>query len=209
MWTAPTGISTRTTRRLAQPGRCALLADAASQCFSAIYGGLAVRCRRPAGSLSGAWRCAVPLLGRRSAAHADYAGSDPANARHAAAKRRTACVQACKALFLFLQAKQDTTELEARGKALKEAIGAAEARLAELETARDAALAQIGNLVHDSVPVDDDEVRLFVSGLLSLCQMYCRAARGCWQRDTPRAVAVGGVLASTLDRLLDLLLNTV
>ncbi len=57
------------------------------------------------------------------------------------------------------QAKQDTTELESRGKALKEGIGAAEKRLAEVEVARDAALAQIGNLVHDSVPVDDDEVR--------------------------------------------------
>ncbi len=55
---------------------------------------------------------------------------------------------------LSAKAKQDTTELEARGKALKEAIGAAEARLTEIETARDAALAQIGNLVHDSVPVD-------------------------------------------------------
>ncbi len=57
------------------------------------------------------------------------------------------------------QAKQDTTELESRGKALKEGIGGAEKQLAEVEVARDAALAHIGNLVHDSVPVDDDEVR--------------------------------------------------
>ena len=76
------------------------------------------------------------------------------------------------------QAKQDTTELESRGKALKEGIGAAEKRLAEVEIARDAALAQIGNLVHDSVPVDDDEVRRQSAKiLLGACRRELRRAR--------------------------------
>ena len=87
------------------------------------------------------------------------------------------------ALVVAVKAKQDTTELEARGKALKEAIGAADARLTEIETARDAALAQIGNLVHDSVPIDDDEVRecqhatLSQEGLWLICNILIEDVR--------------------------------
>ena len=80
------------------------------------------------------------------------------------------------------QAKQDTTELESRGKALKEGIGAAEKRLAEVEAARDAALAQIGNLVHDSVPVDDDEVRGRPAKCFCWCPSITRPARALWAR---------------------------
>ena len=82
---------------------------------------------------------------------------------------------ATKRASLTAQAKQDTKELESRGKALKEGIGAAERRLAELEIARDAALAQIGNLVHDSVPVDDDEVR--GQGVKPLCNFAAMGFR--------------------------------
>lgn len=56
------------------------------------------------------------------------------------------------------QAKQDTSELEVTGKGLKAGIVACEERMAEIEVARDAAIAPLGNLVHDSVPVDNDEV---------------------------------------------------
>ena len=71
-------------------------------------------------------------------------------------KAPTSANLACCAL---LQAKQDTSELEVKGKAIKERIAACEENLRQLETARDAALAPIGNLVHDTVPIDNDEVR--------------------------------------------------
>lgn len=42
---------------------------------------------------------------------------------------------------------------------MKAAVKEAEEGEAALAAARDEALLPIGNLVHDSVPVDDDEVR--------------------------------------------------
>lgn len=45
-----------------------------------------------------------------------------------------------------------------KGKALKAAIVACEEQMNAFEVARDAAIAPLGNLVHDSVPVDNDEV---------------------------------------------------
>lgn len=56
------------------------------------------------------------------------------------------------------------------GKTIKERISAGEERLQQLELARDAALAHIGNLVHDSVPVDDDEVCF---PPLNMCSEMC------------------------------------
>jgi seryl-tRNA synthetase len=55
------------------------------------------------------------------------------------------------------KAKQDSSELQEQSKALKERVKELEAREKELSAARDAAVVPIGNLVHDSVPVSDDE----------------------------------------------------
>ena len=41
---------------------------------------------------------------------------------------------------------------------MKQDIQAAQARAADVEVERDMTIAQIGNLVHDSVPVSNDEV---------------------------------------------------
>jgi seryl-tRNA synthetase len=60
---------------------------------------------------------------------------------------------------LWLQAKEDASALRERSTALKEEVAAAQAEEAEVAEARDAAVLPIGNLVHDSVPVSDDEVR--------------------------------------------------
>ena len=57
-----------------------------------------------------------------------------------------------------LQAKEDASELQEQSKALKARIVEAEKKEGELVAARDKALAPIGNLVHDSVPISDDEV---------------------------------------------------
>lgn len=56
-----------------------------------------------------------------------------------------------------MQAKQDATELMEQSKAKKIGIKGAEEKLQELEAERDAALAPIGNIVHSSVPISDDE----------------------------------------------------
>ena len=58
----------------------------------------------------------------------------------------------------MLQAKQDTTELQEKSKAIKKSIAAAEESAKELAEARDKAIMPIGNLVPDSVPVSNDEV---------------------------------------------------
>jgi seryl-tRNA synthetase len=55
------------------------------------------------------------------------------------------------------KAKQDATELQEQSKALKERVKELEQREKDLSAARDAAIVPIGNLVHDSVPVSDDE----------------------------------------------------
>ena len=58
-----------------------------------------------------------------------------------------------------LQAKQDTAALQERSKEMKAAVKEAEDGEAALAAARDEALLPIGNIVHDSVPIDDNEVR--------------------------------------------------
>jgi hypothetical protein len=56
------------------------------------------------------------------------------------------------------QAKQDANELQEKSKVMKERIKECEAAEKEAEENRQAALAPIGNLVHESVPVSNDEV---------------------------------------------------
>jgi seryl-tRNA synthetase len=57
-----------------------------------------------------------------------------------------------------MQKKEDATELQGKSVALKKQIEEAEAIKNELESKRDKTMVVIGNLVHDSVPVDNDEV---------------------------------------------------
>ena len=54
-------------------------------------------------------------------------------------------------------AKEDATALMERSKELKVGIKEAEARLVELEAACQEAIGPIGNIVHSSVPISDDE----------------------------------------------------
>ena len=60
------------------------------------------------------------------------------------------------------KAKQDATELQEASKAMKGGIKELEDREKELQESRDAALLPLGNLVHDSVPVSDNEVIMTV-----------------------------------------------
>lgn len=60
------------------------------------------------------------------------------------------------------KAKQDATELQEASKAMKGGIKELEDREKELQESRDAALLPLGNLVHDSVPVSDNEVIMIV-----------------------------------------------
>ena len=57
-----------------------------------------------------------------------------------------------------MQAKQDATALQEQSKAMKVGIKEAEEREKQLQEALEASVLPIGNLVHDSVPVSDDEV---------------------------------------------------
>jgi len=65
-----------------------------------------------------------------------------------------------------LQAKQDASELQDQSKAVKAKIAELEAREQQIIADRDAALVPIGNLVHDSVPISDNEVGGGCSGCL-------------------------------------------
>lgn len=58
----------------------------------------------------------------------------------------------------ILQKKEDATELQEKSVALKKQTEEAEVTKNELESKRDKTMVMIGNLVHDSVPVDNDEV---------------------------------------------------
>ena len=57
-----------------------------------------------------------------------------------------------------MQKKEDATELQHKSVALKKQTEEAEVVKNELESKRDKTMVVIGNLVHDSVPVDNDEV---------------------------------------------------
>ncbi len=56
------------------------------------------------------------------------------------------------------QAGGNSEELQAKSKAMKEGIAAAEEEEKAVIAERDAKLVLIGNVVHDSVPISDDEV---------------------------------------------------
>ena len=56
------------------------------------------------------------------------------------------------------QAKEDASDLMEQSKAAKAQIADLEQQEKDAVAARDAALVAIGNIVHDSVPVSDDEV---------------------------------------------------
>ena len=58
----------------------------------------------------------------------------------------------------IVQAKQDVCELKQQSVALKDKLAETEADVKIAAEDLDKAIAPIGNLVHDSVPVDDDEV---------------------------------------------------
>jgi seryl-tRNA synthetase len=58
----------------------------------------------------------------------------------------------------LLQAKQDATELQEKTKAMKASIAELEEKEKQIIADRDAALVPIGNIVHDSVPISDNEV---------------------------------------------------
>ena len=73
------------------------------------------------------------------------------------------CRRSCE-----LQAKEDASELREKSMALKAEVAAAEEAATELAQQRDEAILPIGNIVHDSVPVDDDEV-------LVCCALFCYA----------------------------------
>ncbi|KIY94472.1 seryl-tRNA synthetase [Monoraphidium neglectum] len=64
-----------------------------------------------------------------------------------------------KEIATLKKAKQDAAEQMEKSKEIKARIAELEEREKELSAARDAALLPIGNLVHDSVPVSNDEVR--------------------------------------------------
>ena len=59
---------------------------------------------------------------------------------------------------MILQKKEDATELQEKSVALKKQTEEAELTKNSLESKRDKAMVVIGNLVHDSVPVHNDEV---------------------------------------------------
>lgn len=59
---------------------------------------------------------------------------------------------------LHTQAGGDSTELQDKSKGMKEKIKEAEEKEKEVVKARDSVLVTIGNLVHESVPVSNDEV---------------------------------------------------
>uniref|UniRef100_A0A061RM96 serine--tRNA ligase n=1 Tax=Tetraselmis sp. GSL018 TaxID=582737 RepID=A0A061RM96_9CHLO len=67
------------------------------------------------------------------------------------------------------KAKEDATELQEKSKAIKAGIAAQEEKEAALAEQRDRAIIPIGNLVHDSVPVSDDEANNAVVKTFGTC----------------------------------------
>lgn len=66
----------------------------------------------------------------------------------------------CLSMFTHVQAKQDTAALQEKSKELKASVLRTEEEAKAADAARDKAIMPIGNLVHDSVPISDDEARL-------------------------------------------------
>lgn len=67
---------------------------------------------------------------------------------------------ACSAV----QAGGNADELQEKSKELKKKIAEVEEKEKDVIKQRDATVVLIGNIVHDSVPVDDDEVRPIADG---------------------------------------------
>ena len=65
----------------------------------------------------------------------------------------------CDGGHVSLQKKQDATELIQSTEEIKGRLAAKETEVQEAKTTLDAKLVTIGNIVHDSVPVSNDEVR--------------------------------------------------
>lgn len=57
-----------------------------------------------------------------------------------------------------VQAKKDSADLEAKSKSMKGRLAVLEEQVKGAESTLEAAVQPIGNLVHDSVPVSNDEV---------------------------------------------------
>jgi seryl-tRNA synthetase len=58
-----------------------------------------------------------------------------------------------------LQENKDATALIQSTEEIKSRLAAKETEVRDARTARDAKLLTIGNIVHESVPISDDEVR--------------------------------------------------
>ena len=72
------------------------------------------------------------------------------------------CWRQCRAPFmssLLLQAKQDASELQEQSKELKVRVESAEKTARDVSEERDRAIQPIGNYVHETVPVSNDEVK--------------------------------------------------
>ena len=82
-----------------------------------------------------------------------------------------------------MQAKKDSSELEAKSKAMKGKLAVLEEQVKAAETTLDAAVCPIGNLVHDSVPVSNDEVSLARNAWLkahTLLRTICNGQTAAW-----------------------------
>lgn len=76
------------------------------------------------------------------------------------------CIPDLEAWGAFMQAKKDSADLESKSKAMKGKLAVLEEQVKAAETTLEAAVQPIGNLVHDSVPVSNDEVSLLTSTLV-------------------------------------------
>ena len=65
----------------------------------------------------------------------------------------------CDGRHVALQKKQDATELIQSTEEIQARLAAKETEVQEAKTTLDAKIVTIGNIVHESVPVSNDEVR--------------------------------------------------
>lgn len=74
----------------------------------------------------------------------------------------------------MMQAKEDASELKQQTVALKDNLVQAEAAAKGAAEERDRAIAPIGNLVHASVPIDDNEVGWISDCIKHSCSLKAR-----------------------------------
>lgn len=72
----------------------------------------------------------------------------------------------------FMQAKEDATELQEKVKALEKSLSDKEAEVKQAKEAVESRVKIIGNLVHDSVVVHDDEVSRLSSSRFSVRERW-------------------------------------